>query len=353
MRALLRFFIIVTLIAAEGSTLSAKTSRHWNHGRGYSPFKYGTTEGIVINNQSDTLQYDFFRLDKPSDDFYLNFRAKNHNGHPNKKYPYYNGEGGKKIIKNPLWGFFITTETDTFAVTITSREILLEIESVGAADIQFHDFSTGETIVKTLSKEINPYSGDNLWSVMSSKGTLSFFGGDRGLHEIFSFPSSSPVTGFGFMSGWGCNLLVTDVNLDDNTDINDSTYPNIDPSQLQDFISGSDDPLEGRWVIFDRELEENLLKMGGNYQLVCIKNEPKYYLIYLEGAAVNSDIWQPGDIKAVLCPSPFEGIYDVIWIDSEKEEMRNEIKAQTGDGNTLTIQFPYQSSKIRLRKIGS
>ena len=115
-------------------------------------------------------------------------------------------------------------------------------------------------------------------------------------------------------------------------------------------MSSSRDPMEGIWVIFDRNLDESLLKPGGDYVLAIVREGERYLMIYLEGAAVNSQKWSPGMIKGILNPTYFNGIYDTEWIDAECQSLNNGVKSQYGEGETLTIQFPYHSSSLRLRK---
>ena len=89
------------------------------------------------------------------------------------------------------------------------------------------------------------------------------------------------------------------------------------------------------------------------YKWHQVKEDEKYLLIYLEGARVNSSLWKAGKVKGILHPSHFKGIYEATWIDSQGLPLSHEIKAQEGEGDTLTFSFPYQSSTIRLRKIES
>lgn len=121
--------------------------------------------------------------------------------------------------------------------------------------------------------------------------------------------------------------------------------------QLKQRLDDSEDPLEGIWVIFDRTLDESLLRLGGDYKLAIVKNHDRYDIIYLEGARVNGNIWKPGMIKGHLLPTPFSGLYNLRWKDSEGKVLSNSITAQSGEGNTLLLQFPYHSSTIRLRRI--
>ena len=337
---------------ATGHAEPIKKSMHWNAGKGYRPFKHATYKGIEIYNNTDTLKYDYCPLDVYSEEFLLTFRAKNYNGNPSKKYTYYNERGEKRSVRHPVWGFFITTKQDTLVVTVRETDIVKDTESQAAVEIKIYDLAKGSGDMEAVTEGINPYHGDNLWGISVDNGHCRITGGDTGMQELLTYDmNSGKVTGFGFAAGWGSHLLVSDIKAEitlPGENIVDEYY---DPKDLEEIFKTSEDPLEGYWTVFDRELDEDLLKLGGSYMLGCVKDDDKYYLVYLEGANINRNAWREGDVKATLTPTHFRGVYDVTWYDSMKEPMSKDIKAQRGDGNTLTIQFPYQSSQLRLRKV--
>lgn len=378
------FFLLALFLLTIPSIQSKTVTKNWNSSRSYTPFQYATYEGIKIDNESDSLQYDYLRLDEGTDNFYLTFRAKNYHSNPYKKYYYFNSSGKRRSVENPAWGFFLTTPTDTLVYMVKANEAKSDIESQPVLDVTLYDLRKGYKKSETLNNNINQYDGDNLWSIDYKTGICKVAAGDRSMKEISSYKiPRNKVTGFGFISGWGANILVSDINAEFQEEArrnNSSEIAGILPSdnysgksnhikysdqlpqsnhinkkfsvvELKEYLANSIDPMEGYWVIFDRELDESLLKMGGHYTLACVKDGEDYVLLYLEGATVNKTGWTTGDTKAYLKTSPFEGIYDVEWLDAMKEPMGNDIKAQLGEGMTITMQFPYQASQIRLRKI--
>ena len=323
---------------------------HWNKGRGYDPFNYATADGVLMDNTSDTLIYDYYTLSGATKEFDLKFRSKNFHGNISKKYSYTTSSGETATVKNPFWGFFITTDKDTLAVRMKGGEIFTMPEPVASLEISFFNLNYDNNHQVNLTEHINPYTGDNLWEARVENGLLTLQGGDTGIKKIATFPCSFSVTGFGFFAGWGDKVKVSDISVRFLTEGPDSTgFLGIE--DLNDYFIHSDDPMEGYWTIFDRELEESQLKQGGDYKLACVKQGEGYDLIYIDGAIVNSKGWSYGDIKARLQPSPFEGIYNVEWMDAMKQPISHDIRAQRGEGNTLSIQFPYQGSKMRLRKL--
>lgn len=342
-RVLIIFVLITFNLSSFGETI------HWNKGRGYEPFSFSTPDGILIDNQSDTLKYSFFRLPETTRDFSLMFRSKNLNSHPTKKYSYFNSSGKEFKIKNPHWGFFICCEQDTFAINVKNCEIFSDSESQYGSEISIYKISSGQKeVVKT--REIDSYKGDNLWKINLNEAGLKINGGGKGLSLLKNLSWTGEVTGFGFYAGWGDKIMISDITA--RFEVPSKEGPKeFSISSLDEYFKESDDPMEGYWTIFDRELEESLIKLGGFYTLACVKEGEDYNLIYIDGASVNSTEWETGDVKAILAPSPFPDIYNVVWYDSMKLPMHHDIKAQTGEGETLLFQFPYQSSKLRLRKI--
>lgn len=349
-------FKVFLLLALFTIGVSRAETFHWNQGRGYAQFLYSTPEGIMIHNQTDSLLFDYFMLPVPTDNFTLKFRSKNFNSKPAKKYPYYGKDGREYNIKNPHWGFFIICDDDTVTITVKNSEKFINQESVFGSNIIFnrlssyHPLDSEKSFVINASNKIDPYSGDNLWNLSIDSQTIKLSAGNNSIKPLFSYPFSSNVNGFGFFAGWGSKILISDITARSKSSEkqNERTY---DADTIDEYFNDSDDPMEGYWTLFDREIDESLIKLGGFYTLACVREGEDYMFLYVDGANVNADNWHPGEIKAVLSPSQFPGIYLVEWRDAMKEPMKYDIKSQKGEGDTLLIQFPYQASKIRLRKI--
>lgn len=349
--------VIILLFAIVGivtgvTNLAAARTLNWNQARGYLPFYHASPNGIMLENKSDTLVYDFYPLVTPAKEFVLKFRVKNLAGNPSKKYTYTTSDGQNVKISNPHWGFFLVSVQDTVAVTIKGAEKFNGFETEAALNIVTYIWSSGKKMETSVSDNIDPYDGDNLWSINAGDNKVKISVGNKGMQEVMIIPGISDINGFGFFAGWSGRLLISDVTVESIDDA-DRKGEFLDSADIEALLNDSDDPLEGYWALFDSELEESLVKMGGDYTFACVGDGNRYSLYYISGASVNSKEWLPGDLKARLYPSPFPGIYDVEWIDSMKEPLTHGIKAQEGEGQTLLLQFPYHSTKLRLRKITS
>lgn len=328
---------------------------HWNQSRGYAPFNYATPSGIVID---DTLSHPLsstYLLPEESAEMTLRFMAANNHNHPSKTYQYYTESGGRKRVRHPEWGFFVkgvNQDSIIFTVKTEEKESGLSSESTMIVRVRHTgETSRNECVEKTEGVDV--YTGSNYWYLTLKEKNISLYVGNRGMSEVLRFPiTHGDVAEFGFITYPGAFLTISNITLSLGSPQGNVVQTDwSDPKSLSDYLLASKDEMEGYWTVFDRNLEESLLQLGGDYGFAMVKDGEDYVLIYLTGARLNADLWNPGMVKARLTPDFFPGIYKVEWIDSQALPLSHDIKAQTGEGNTLTIQFPYQSSSVRLRKI--
>lgn len=307
---------------------------HWNKGRGYSPFLFATPDGISIVNRSASPVIDSCRLETASGPYSLTFRAS---------------------ASDAPWGFFISSGKEGKTWVTVSRNESDGVLSSSPSLLVSASRDAGNTVLaETSVKEgLDIFNGPNIWRVVSADGRVSISAGNRSPVAVIDYPvADSGLVSFGFAAAPGGRLRIEDVSLRPVSPL--SSVPlAIDPELIKQRIASSDDPLVGYWTLFDRTLDEDLLRTGGDYRLAIIKDDGLYLIIYLEGALVNAAKWKPGMVKGILSPGYFPGIYDVSWTDAEGLVMTRDIKAQSGEGDTLLIQFPYQSSSLRLRKVMS
>lgn len=325
---------------------------HWNSERGYAPFQFATDEAVCIDNTSSLPLTDNLRLPDSPASFSLRFTVSNAHNHPAKSYTITSVDGAARKVKNPAWGFFINNGRDSLIVTVKTIELQDALSSEAAVSVSMRQPNSKEESV-ILKDGIDFHTGKNTWQLTVKDGIATLSCGNRKMQQAMSFPySHGNADGFGFIAYPGAAINVTDITFSDNSPENNLVLTQwSNPNHLRNYLAASKDSMEGYWTAFDRTLEETLLQLGGEYQFAMVKDGEGYMLIYLGGARVNAAVWKPGMVKAYLEPDFFPGIYNVVWIDAEGQLLSNAIKAQSGDGDTLTIQFPYQSSSLRLRKI--
>lgn len=352
---ILLYAIIWIVCAFQLSSQNVGKSRHWNKQRGYEPFRHLSSEGLSIDNETTQPSIDSYHIEKYLKDFTLRFTAVNLHNHPSKSYLVKDPSGIGHKISNPEWGFFIKGQRgDSLVIKVRTIELPDIVSSESAVVMTIRDDANrgdGETI--TVKDGIDCHTGKNICELSVNNGNLTFSIGNHDLRRIFSRQIHiSPAMEFGFIAYPGANLKISDISFTDDDmmgDVEQTSWSN--PDHLENYLSVSKDSMEGYWAVFDRTLEESLLRLGGDYSFALIKDKNLYRLIYLSGARVNGEKWKTGMVKALFTPDPFPGIFNVTWFDSEGKPLGNSIKAQTEDGEILTIQFPYHSSTLRLRKL--
>lgn len=124
-----------------------------------------------------------------------------------------------------------------------------------------------------------------------------------------------------------------------------------DLEELDRYLAGSEDVVEGYWQHLDRDINQQRGSFGGKYTLTIAKNdEGGYDIIYLSGADINSEHWQPLMIKGRMTPTQFIYHYDLVWYDAYGVLLDDDNHAQLIDNAILALNFPVYNSQIRIRR---
>lgn len=170
----------------------------------------------------------------------------------------------------------------------------------------------------------------------------------------FSFRQCDEIgyDSIGFRMQGGEGLLLRSMSIETGMDPDRLMTKWTDTADLKHYLDRSSDWLEGIWEIYGSTLENNLLRMGGEYKLACVKNSGGYDLIYLSGAKVWPELWRTGMRKGVLHSTSFNGLFSLEWLDAEMLPMRHGLKAQVEEyGSVIRLYFPMQNSTVTLRKV--
>ena len=121
-----------------------------------------------------------------------------------------------------------------------------------------------------------------------------------------------------------------------------------------DSLPGRSYPLEGKWTLYDYNLKQRNVSLGGTYTLTIASNgSGGYDMLYTDGAIVNTMPWLPGTLKGRLLPTPFADTYNVKWNDAHGDEIHSDAKASVDNVLTpqfLTIYIPDAGVEMRLRR---
>lgn len=352
-------FAIVGIITAFTGKARAvvRPPLYLNSGRGFSPICDTVAPGrpLLLDNDSVGMIRCVIPLEGASD-FSLTFRAANLHNRSGRKYAYTGPDGRKNLVSNPAWGLRLHNDADTVSFRFSTNDNYTnELEPL-SFDLGYRHAGTA-TSVSAINNELDYFTGENSFLLRRVDESLTLFAGNRRYHLFYDLdePGFEPDY-IEFYAEPGASLQLDDIVL--NVSSERRTVHNTRRSHFADedvrnsYFSRSQDPHEGEWEIFDRMLEENELRSGGNYRLAMVKNAEGYDLVYLSGALKNPDAWHPGMIKANLVETSFRNVYDMIWLDPAGSALDDEIKVQFDGEGILDIQFPaHGSSSLRLRKI--
>lgn len=355
-RVVFLILIIISCVPASRGAVISDGASYWNRQRGYHGFRYGTQEGVCIHNTTSAGISDGVALDHPLERFTLSFRTRNNASHPSKRYLYSDSDGRRRGRTFPEWGFYLKyPDSDTLRFIIRNIEKEEAESRFPAIEVTAYCGRSAEESAALILKDISFFDDMNAWYLSADKDGVRLRAGDSGLSEVMEIAlPGKRCEGFGFIASPGADIRVSDIKMENHISRHlEEKKIWGDEEAIREHLEQSRDPLEGYWTIYDRTLEETLLRLGGHYKLAIVRDSDIYLLLYLSGAEVNPSSWFPGMIKGRLRPDPFTGIYSVEWIDCEGNAMSKDIKAQAEEGEVLMIQFPYQSSSLRLRRLST
>lgn len=130
------------------------------------------------------------------------------------------------------------------------------------------------------------------------------------------------------------------------------------PEVMKYAASRGNDGIEGIWRFLDRDNDVRWARPGGLYRVAIVRSREAdvdakigaYDILYLDGAKVNPEAWQPCMLKGRLYPTVFEGHYNLEWFDAYMVPMEEEVSAQFTDNVILSLDFPLFRSRMRFAK---
>lgn len=206
----------------------------------------------------------------------------------------------------------------------------------------------------TLEDEAAPVSV----CLLRRDGVMQLRAGDRNYQTLLQIPQLSwTPDSVGIVKSSGSSASADYISLVserfDTQALVSSGYDFSNADVCQSYLQRSTDPIVGYWEIFDRTLEDEKLRMGGDYRLMIAPSGKDYAIYYMAGAAKNPDRWSQGDVKGKLAADAHKNVYDVTWLDPAGNPIEGEIKAQFTAPDLLTLQFVDHASTIRMKKLKS
>lgn len=190
---------------------------------------------------------------------------------------------------------------------------------------------------------------NSLAVTVSDSGDLVVEGGMRRLMPLAVIPDCG-VSGESPVSLFATGQLdIAMIAVETVVDPLTSTVSGWSVDALDDYLAVRRPLPEGSWTYLDAVTDEVRGRRGGRYSLAVVASESGdgWDIIYLGGAAVNSDKWKPGMLKGHMRRTIFKDHYDVEWIDATFRPMTFDVSAQIEQGAILQFNFPRYKSTLR------
>lgn len=349
----MKCFLSLSLLFLSVSISYAETL-YWDRYSGFAPFACTNDTALIIHNETFSPIKNVIPADLNDFDSQFEARVKNVNNKHNKKYLYRDENGNKESVKYPAWGVVaIGNDCDTILIRVKTSTST-DWEYTASDCLELTAFYNDSIVASGVAvyPDIAPFTGENTIRVTRKGSRVSVGMGERYVKECISFTIDDfDVSAVGFIVMPGAKIDIVRASLEYTVPADRLLKTAWTEASIADYLAKSTDPLEGYWAYLDRSLDENLLRMGGDYTCALVRNAEGYDLIYLTGAAINSEEWQPGMIKAQLMPTKFGGVYNLTWYDSQMKPLSKDITMQFENGALATISFPYQTSALRMHRV--
>lgn len=349
-------FALVGIVTAISGMASAGTREplYLNSTRGFGTLGESGGGPLVIENPTCDTIIRFLPLDA-AEEFSFSFRGTNLHNASGRTYAASDSGLYSRRVANPGWGIALRGTGGRSLLTVTTSDRRLD----DFASPSLHFELTGDSLTASADAYdgFDLYTGPNSYRLIVSGGRLLLQGGNRSYTTVLDapLPCLAPDSiGFAVLpGGW---LEIDNITLDVESERRNPLAPKFSHFGLADvrrsYFSRSTDDKEGEWMIFDRMLDDDELRCGGNYRFALVGDSGGYRLIYLDGASVEASRWEAGQDKAFLTPTPFAEVYDVRWLDPRHSPLVGEIKAQFVSDGMLVLTFAdHGGSTVRLRKL--
>ncbi|MCC8175602.1 MAG: hypothetical protein LIO91_04130 [Bacteroidales bacterium] len=188
----------------------------------------------------------------------------------------------------------------------------------------------------------------SLWVKVDSIITIA--AGYDTLSEPVTVGNRTPRGNPFFISTWG-KVDVEELRITFLDEPEKLVTTGLSREDVMERLAATSDPIERLWVYFDRENDPDRVRLGGKYTLATLANvDGGYDIIYMDGAEIQADKWQPGMLKGKLTPTSFTGRYNLMWIDAVMQPMDSQWEGQAEvnlANGILTLYFPLISAQLR------
>lgn len=347
--------VVVYIAAMVGWAVANAGSAYSSYLNGFEPFSADSSSIIVDNclRTANSGSNVLLNLAPFIDDGECTFSISVHLANINNK------EGGRHKVVNQQWGVVwnyvdsLNYYTLLLSCDNSVQHDILDRRSVSAKVVEVNDGLMTTIDEVSLDKDVNLSTGLNLVKISCYGSTTTVAIGEQHPKPYFKFEGIDYTRPwqYGYLVGCGACVDVERIVARVNHVTTHDLATAWTGSSIEEYLQTSSDPLEGYWIYLDRNLDDSRARLGGRYTLALVRNGAGYDILYIDGAKVSGDQWQPGMLKGQLQPTPFVGNYNLTWYDALKAPMSEDDYA-TFDAPSaiLTLHFPIQKSQLRLYK---
>ena len=261
------------------------------------------------------------------------------------------GYSGKQVVSSPCWG--IATDNGWRVQLQCRNEALyddLRDRRIMTVTLLHHD---EPVTVKELTEDVDLDEGFNTLQMSVENEMMTISIGQKKLAEIMQVPykDDSDTLHVGLWLGAGAKVALERSVLSLPRDSRTHVKTSWTREALDALFAASDDPMEGYWCYQDRDMDENVLRLGGRYTVALVATDEGYDIIYVDGAQVGANQWVPCELKGRLTKTIFDGNFDLMWIDATHRVIEEDASASFENGVLLTLRFPIFRSQMRLKKV--
>lgn len=204
-----------------------------------------------------------------------------------------------------------------------------------------------------IDKNIDMADGLNAIGVDVDNNTVSVLVGDDKLNQLFTIELPTMHTGahLGLAIGPGARVQVERTVLSYKTYNQRIVNTPWTIEKLNQHFARSQNPYEGYWEYLDRDMSDDVLRLGGRYTIALVETTTGYDMIYVSGAQVKKSLWTTGMLKGRLEKTIFTDNFKASWIDATLRPIDLDVQAAFESGVILTIKFPVYKSQVRFSKI--
>lgn len=364
-RLLLSITLVITAVAAQPAARYATIHNDFaaiRAGLALQPHQTARIDGphLVLDNGQATplLALDTTRLAAAPYRFVA--RLANEHNKPGKSYRAI-AAGGQEVKVSPTACGVVVEHIGPatyWAVTMTCHnsnlhDDIMDRRSMVITATHYENGEQVEQFTHTMTDSVDLADGFNSLMVEVSENTMLIAVGNKEFTPVMNIAvrrPSEPVRA-GIIVGPAACVAVERTVMAQMSDPHRRITTRWTQETLDAHFAASTDPLEGYWQYLDRDMDDNILRLGGRYVVALVQAGDGYDIIYVNGAQVKRQQWTTGLWKGHLKKTAFIDNYTATWVDATFLPITDDVYATFDNAVILTLRFPVFRSQLRLAKV--